>query len=40
MKCLKARVRKVDSNEALDWLFSDLDELIDFEYGKEVEHDA
>jgi hypothetical protein len=26
--------------QKLDWLYSDLDELIDFEYGEsEVEHD-
>lgn len=30
----------MSNNEAVDWLFSDLDELIDFEYGKEVRDDA
>jgi hypothetical protein len=28
-------------DKTLDWLYSDLDELIDFEYGEsEVEHDG
>ena len=32
-------MRRMD--KTLDWLYSDLDELIDFEYGEsEAEHDA